>query len=163
MIRQHFSITLLSLGLTFSSSAQGGGGGASPILFGDWQITAYRFGDNISVDDAQSRSYVGQRLSYSATRVLVPAPVDGASGLFKTETCLSPTYQLSHLTTQAFQSAYRTSLSSIGLRIDAVNIMTVHCPENPWIRFSTILLLSDRMALTVWDGVYYVMKREGNY
>ncbi|CAM3555279.1 hypothetical protein [Deinococcus frigens] len=145
-----FLTVSVALGLALGSAALAGGG--APVrIFGTWEVTAYRFGDGISVGENGARPNVGRILTYSANRAV------------SNETCAAPTYSLGRATAQAFLEDYRTSLTSVGIRGNAVDTVTVRCAGNDWTEFgATVFRVSVREALTVWDGVYYVLERRGN-
>lgn len=146
-----FKIAPLALGFALVSSALAGGGGAPISIFGTWEVTGYRFGDGISVGGDQARANLGKMVTYSANR----AVSDGS--------CDTPTYSRVNISDQAFLEAYRTSLASIGIRNNAVETVAVRCAGNDWTEFgATVFRISDREALTVWDGVYYVLERQDN-
>lgn len=141
----------LALGLALMSSALAGGGGVPVSIFGTWEVTAYRFGDGISVGEDQAKVNVGKRVTYSANRS------DSDSS------CDTPTYSPGRTTDQDFLENYRTSLASVGLKGNAVETVTVRCAGSDWTEFgSTVFRVSDREALTVWDGVYYTLERRDN-
>ncbi|MDV6375706.1 hypothetical protein [Deinococcus arenicola] len=146
-----FKVAPLALGLTLVSSALAGGGGAPISLSGTWEVTGSRFGDGVSVGEAQARVNVGRTVSYSANRAA------------SASSCNTPTYSLARVSGAAFEEVYRTSLASVGIMGNAVDTVVVRCAGNDWTEFgATVFRVSDREALTVWDGVYYVLERQGN-
>ncbi|OLV17294.1 hypothetical protein [Deinococcus marmoris] len=146
-----FKAASLAIGFALVPSALAGGGGAPVSIFGTWEVTAYRFGDGISVGEDQAKANLGKMLTYSANRAV------------SDESCDTPTYSLARTTDQAFLENYRTSLASIGIKGSAVETVTIRCAGNDWTEFgATVFRISDREALTLWDGVYYVLERQGD-
>lgn len=118
-------------------------------FFGTWRIVAFRFGHGISVGSRDARKFVGLKLQFGETRAV--------SGR---EACASPVYKSKRMTADEFKEDFRTSLKSIGITGDHVDVVDVDCGTANWIvPGATLLKLRNGQMLTIWDGVFFVLKR----
>lgn len=142
----------LALGVLAVSVASAGGTSApvSSGLTGTWKVTAYRFGDGVSVGDDQAKIWLGKTVTY--------APNSAVSGK---DSCKAVKYSPKRLNQQAFLEEYRTSLKSVGLSGSSTLTTSVMCNKQMWTAFgSTVLNKSGNQLLTIWDGVYFVLQRQ---
>lgn len=121
--------------------------------YGSWKVTQYIFGNNVSVGEDSAKKLVGITLSYSATKA--------ASG---SESCASPTYTAQRISGQKFLADYRTTLKSIGISGSYADTITVKCKDKnggDWIALGDFVLKKpDGTLLALWDGVFFVLKRQ---
>jgi hypothetical protein len=120
-------------------------------FFGTWQIVAFRFGQGVSVGPRDAKKLLGMKLKFGDTRAV--------SGR---EVCASPVYKSKRMTADEFRDDFRTSLKSIGITGDHVDIVEVDCGRNDWtVPGATLLKVRNGQMLTIWDGVFFVLKRKG--
>jgi hypothetical protein len=119
-------------------------------LFGTWQIVSFRFGEGVSVGPGDAKKLVGLKLQLGDTRA--------QSG---SEVCDSPTYTSTRMTENEFSYDFRTTLKSIGIRGNHVDVVNVDCGGSNWTVPGAILIkVQDRQMLTNWDGVFFVLKKQ---
>ena len=90
---------------------------------GVWKVTSYQFGDGISVGDDQARTWLGQTVTYSVSRVISGKNI-----------CIRPTYSSAVRGDTFFLDQYHTSLQSIGLHGPTVNVIHIGCRGRDWTR-----------------------------
>ena len=117
-------------------------------LQGTWQIVSYRFGDGISVGARDAKRFVGRKIHLSAERAV--------SGR---EVCAQPTYESKRVDADQFFTEYRTSLKSIGIKARDVELVEVQCGGRDWLVPGSSLIISKGQMLTMWDGVFFVLKK----
>ena len=118
--------------------------------FGMWKIVAFRFGEGISVGPRDARKLLGVKLQFGDTRAVSGRDV-----------CASPVYTAQRMTAVQFRDDFRTSLKSIGLKGNHVDIVNVECRGSDWIvPGATLIKVQDGQMLTIWDGVFFVLKRQ---
>ena len=118
-------------------------------LFGTWRIVAFRFGDGVSAGAREAKKLVGVKLRLGDTR----AQSGG-------EVCESPTYKSKRMTEDEFNYDFRTSLNSIGILSNHVDVVNVECGGRNWIvPGATLIKAQDGQMLTIWDGVFFLLKR----
>ena len=118
-------------------------------LFGTWQIVGSRFGDGISVGSRDAKKLLGKRIRFS---------VDRAS--LGSDRCSSAVYESRRIAKEEFVMEFKTSLRSIGIKSNHVDVLTVRCGNNHWVAPGGLLLkLPGGSMLTLWDGVFFVLKK----
>ena len=119
-------------------------------LFGTWQIVSFRFGKGVSVGPGDAKKLLGLKVQLGDTRA--------QSG---SEVCDSPTYTSERMTENEFSYEFRTSLKSMGIRGNHVDVVNVDCGGSNWIvPGATLIKAQDRQMLTIWDGVFFVLKKQ---
>ena len=119
-------------------------------LFGTWQIVAFRFGEGISVGPREARKFMRLKLRLGETRA--------QSGR---EVCTSPVYKSKRMTADEFSYDFRTSLKSIGIRGNHVDVVDIECGGRDWlVPGGTLLKVKEDQMLTLWDGVFFVLKKQ---
>lgn len=117
-------------------------------LQGTWQIVSYRFGDGISVGPRDAKRFVGRKIQLSDKRAV--------SGR---EVCAQPTYESKRMDANQFSTEFRTSLKTIGISAKDVKLVEVQCVGSDWLVPGSILIISKGQTLTMWDGVFFVLKK----
>jgi hypothetical protein len=121
-------------------------------LYGNWQIVAYRFGDGISVGPREARRLLGKKISFSSGRAV--------SGR---EVCAQPVYESKRLDVEQFLREFKTSPKSIGIKRDYIDVLNVHCGGTDWtVPGSLLLKIPNGQILTMWDGVFFVLKKQSS-
>ena len=138
------ALFILTMCLSGAAAAQG----PQRDLQGTWQIVSYRFGDGISVGARDAKRFVGRKIHLSAERAV--------SGR---EVCAQPTYESKRVDADQFFTEYRTSLKSIGIKAKDVELVEVQCGGSDWLVPGSTLIISKGQMLTMWDGVFFVLKK----
>jgi hypothetical protein len=119
-------------------------------LFGTWQIVSFRFGEGVSVGSRDAKKLLGMKLQFGDKRAV--------SGH---EVCASAVYKSKRMTADEFRDDFRTSLKSIGIKGDHVDIVDVACEGNDWtVPGATLLKVRSGQMLTIWDGVFFILKKQ---
>lgn len=115
---------------------------------GTWQIVAYRFGEGISVGPREAKQFLRTKIRFSADRA--------TSGR---DVCNQPGYQSERIKADEFATRFRTSLKAIGIKAKEVEVIEVQCNGSTWIVPGSLLIVSNGQMLTLWDGVFFVLKK----
>ena len=118
-------------------------------LYGTWQVVSYRFGDGVSVGPREARKLLGMKLRFSSERAV--------SGR---DTCARPTYESKRMSAEDFLREFRTSLGSIGMKQQEVEVVNIRCGGEDWTApGATLLKFEKGRMLTTWDGVFFGLKK----
>jgi hypothetical protein len=122
---------------------------------GLWKVIAYRYaegGPGLATESSQLAKFVGTQV-----RLNIDAAEVG------TKSCQSPAYRSRSLTDKEFFRELGTSLSSIGIKADRVDIIAVKCETGGWKPPQSLLVrLPEGEMLLLWDGVFLELKRQGH-
>jgi len=123
---------------------------ANQDLFGNWRIVAFRFGEGISVGPGEAKKLLRKNVQLSSMRAV-----------FGNDICSSPVYESKRMTAEQFSQEFKTSLKSIGIRDDHVDLVNIQCSGSDWLVPGAILLkVRNGQMLTLWDGVFFVLKKQ---
>lgn len=121
-------------------------------FLGTWRIVAFRFGQGVSVGARDAKKLLGMKLQFGDTRA--------RSGR---DDCAAPVYKSTRMTADEFREDFRTTLKSIGIKGDHVEVVNVDCEGSDWtVPGATLIKVQDRQLLTIWDGVYFVLRKKGS-
>ena len=119
-------------------------------LFGTWRIVAFRFGEGVSVGPRDAKKLLGMRLQFGDRRAVSGRDV-----------CATAVYKLKRMTADEFRDDFRTTLKSIGIKGDHVDVVDVECEGSDWtVPGATLLKVRKGQMLTIWDGVFFILKRQ---
>ena len=118
-------------------------------LYGTWRIVSYRFGEGISVGPDDARKLLGLKIVFGSERAESGESV-----------CELPTYQSKRIDADQFLREFKTSLKSLGIKRSAIELLNVQCYDEDWpAPGSTLLIVDKGRMLTMWDGVFFDMKK----
>ncbi len=131
---------------------------APPLLFaqgpiiGSWRVSGSRCPGICAMSNAEAGRWRGKVARYTPS-----------VARFGSDSCTTPTYASSRLTGRAFMNDFLTSLKSIGITADSVDVIEIGC-HGRWTNPGAFLIIKDRgHILTVWDGVFFEMVRLATY
>ena len=78
------------------------------------------------------------------------------------ERCEKPGYVEGAWTESDFLAGVRISKDQLGISADTVRTFTITCSAEKWIAPGSFLLLDGARLLTLWDGVFFEMRREAS-
>jgi hypothetical protein len=120
---------------------------------GPWKVIAYRYAEGSpgqASEPPELAKLVGTRVRLN---------IDSAE--VGTKSCQSPAYRSRSLTDKEFFRDLGTSLSSIGIKADRVDTISVRCETGGWKPSQSLLVrLPEGEMLLLWDGVFLELKRE---
>jgi hypothetical protein len=121
-------------------------------FYGTWQVVSYRFGDGVSVGPDDARKLLGLKIRLGAKRA--------ESGR---DVCEQPSYELKRMDADQFLREFKTSLTSIGIKRRTVELLNVQCDAEDWrVPGGTMLIVEKGRMLTMWDGVFFSVKKVAN-
>jgi hypothetical protein len=113
--------------------------------------------------------------TWKVTSVLAPgvsAPPGGAvpvgtevsfeadEAAFGARSCDEPAYTRRSLSFQTFTEAYRVAPDQLSLTAEPVGMVDLSCGNGSLEAGSTLILRPDGSMLTMWDGVFYELKKQ---
>jgi coenzyme F420-reducing hydrogenase delta subunit len=114
---------------------------------GTWEIT--RIIPTTNVQTAPDPQASGKRFTYTAESAEL-------AGVRVEE----PEYTLTTVEAADFAVDYRAPLSELGITADRVRLVTISRKSNPVAEMgATVVLAGRRRLVTVWDGVFYELRR----
>jgi hypothetical protein len=122
--------------------------GPTSTIYGSWRVVSSRCPGVCAMSTAESARWRGKMARYSAS-----------VARFEADSCATPSYASRTLTDRDFIGGFRTSLKSIGITADSVEVIEIGC-RGTWTVPGSFLIIKDRThMLTVWDGVFFEMVR----
>jgi hypothetical protein len=77
------------------------------------------------------------------------------------EVCAQPVYESKRISIEQFFREFKTSPKSIGIKRDYIDLLNVQCGGTDWtVPGSLLLKNSNDQMLTLWDGVFFVLKKQ---
>lgn len=76
------------------------------------------------------------------------------------QACDEPTYTKRSLWAQTFTEAYRVTPQQLSIATEPVALVDVACASGHLEAGSTLILRSDGSMLTMWDGVFYELRKQ---
>ena len=116
-----------------------------PIL-GSWQVVSSRCPGVCAMSAAESAEWHGTIARYTAS-----------VARFGGDSCATPSYSRRRLTDREFIRGFRTSLRSIGITANSVDVIEVGCNGRGTKPGSFLIIKDPGHILTVWDGVFFEM------
>ena len=121
----------------------------SSNFYGTWQVVSYRFGDGVSVGPRDARKLLGMKIRFSSDRAVSGRDI-----------CSRPTYESKRLGAEEFLREFKTSLQSIGIKQQEVEVVNIRCGGDDWTApGATLLKIEKGRMLTTWDGVFFGLKK----
>lgn len=155
-----FTVSLLALAQTAKPSAkdsdgpdgqgQEATGDSFPEGHGIWVVVAHSCPYICAMDNAESDTWLGSKALISEIEIA-----------FRGETCSHPTFARASYTLDEFFRRWRFDPGELGIEDSVVTEIRVSCEGRAWIAPGGIYILksTDRLV-TVWDGVFFELKRE---
>jgi hypothetical protein len=123
--------------------------------FGAWRIVAYRYASGEAAsqqDPPELKSLVGSEMVLNLDRMVVGK-----------QTCNTPVYSPKTVTNEDFFKRSGSSLESLGLPLDKVDVIRIACNGKDDFPSQTFILrLPGNKARLLWEGVFLEIKRSGN-
>ncbi len=139
---------LFSLVVMASASSQKISSSAVDV-YGDWEIVAHRALGISAMSSEEAKQWVGGKASYS-----------DSMATFTDESCDSPSYHWSSITTEQFSQSFRVSPETLGIKATSIGIVNVLCQGEDWFAPGTVLIEKNQDTFfTLWDGIFFELKR----
>ena len=125
-------------------------GSIEEAVFGEWQVSGHLAPGVSAMSAERSDAWRGRKAAYSAARAS-----------FNNHTCSKPTYRYSEISAAEFETQFRASPQDLGIPDgESVRIVAVEC-DGLWVApGATLVLGGPRRVLTLWDGVFFELRRE---
>ena len=139
---------LFSLVVMASASSQKISSSAVDV-YGDWEIVAHRALGISAMSSEEAKQWVGGKASYS-----------DSMATFIDESCDSPSYHWSSVTTEQFSQSFRVSPETLGIKATSIGIITVLCQGEDWFAPGSVLIKKNQDTFfTIWDGIFFELER----
>ncbi len=139
---------LFSLAVMASASSQKISSSAVDV-YGDWEIVAHRALGISAMSSEEAKQWVGGKASYS-----------DSMATFIDESCDSPSYHWSSITTEQFSQSFRVSPETLGIKATSIGIVNVLCQGEDWFAPGSILIKKNQDTFfTIWDGIFFELER----
>ena len=120
-------------------------------LYGTWQVVSYHFGEGVSVGPREARKLLGMKIRFNSERAVSGRDV-----------CSRPTYESKRMGAEEFLREFKTSLRSIGIEQQEVEVVNIRCGGEDWTApGATLLKIEKGRVLTTWDGVFFGLQKVG--
>ena len=140
--------SLLSLVVMASEPSQEISSSAVDV-YGDWEIVGYRALGISAMSSEEAQQWVGGKASYS-----------DSMATFTDESCDSPSYHWSSVTTEHFFRSFRVSPEALGIKATSIGIVKVLCQGEDWLVPGNILIEKNQDTFfTLWDGIFFELER----
>jgi hypothetical protein len=118
---------------------------------GTWVVTSFHLGGMSALSNEAAKSWLGRTMTIGQRCVSLGGKVVRPFRIYSTKYD-SDTY---------FRQAFRTEPSQVGYKAPKVReYVIVEAEEKPWLEpGGTIVVINKEKALTVWDGVFFVLTR----
>lgn len=121
-------------------------------FIGQWVVSKIAGTGRIyAMSEAEMQAYIGKNAEYRRTLAV-----------FDKESCKNPIYQRKNLSEADFVADFRIPFKNLGLKETSVTVFNIYeSPKNPWANPGSYLIIKNKKTLiTVWDGVFFEMKRK---
>ncbi len=118
-------------------------------VYGDWEIVGHRALGISAMSSEEAKQWVGGKASYS-----------DSMATFIDESCASPSYHWSSVTTEQFFRSFGVSPETLGLKATRIGIVNVLCQGEDWFAPGSILIQKNQDTFfTLWDGIFFELER----
>ena len=120
--------------------------------FGSWKTVNYRFAEADTKPVADLEGLIGTRVRLLSDRAEVGAKI-----------CSSPAFQSKRITKEEMFRDAGVDLKTIGIKADQVETINVKCEGGGWQPpYSVLVKTHEGEMLMLWNGVFFVLKRDGH-
>ena len=125
-------------------------GAPNAELLGSWTVTDHVAPDGARMVESEANRVHGATATFEAKRAVVLR-----------NTCTEPKYNTWVVGVRHFESDYGVLPTRVGIPGDSIRIFSVDCKGQWKVPASELIVVSNDRLLFMWDGVFFLMTRDG--